>query len=349
MKHVKLSATVAVIGAVIGAIFFSSCNRNTTTPTNIANNAEVARQVETPPGVRAKLGLHTRKTWMEFITQPRQLQANSFSIWLINVWQSGKTATRSRNRVPDFQMERNRLMHLFVVSKDLSFFQRVYPIHKGNGHFMIEQTLPRAGEFKLFADYTPVDGLREVAQKTFVVNGAKLPRVPLVADVFAANANANANAIASAQAQAKSATKRVISEAEGNQDAGALLYNVRLTLPKNVVAARAVEMRFRVMDGQGAALSDLEPFLGAFAQAVVLSGDGEIFVDVRRADETSTRLSYANEVAPDDSIDTRRGGPEVVFRTTFPTSGLYKIWAQFRHRNRVITAPFVLNVSPETR
>lgn len=335
----KLSTDKTTFAAllVLATAFFCGCSRDTTqtSTTNVAGTVDVARQTETPPNARTKLGLHTRETWMEFITQPRQLQANSLSIWLVNVWQSGKTATRSRNRVKDFQMERNKLMHLFVVSQDLSYFGRVHPDHKGNGHFMIEQTLPRAGAFKLFADYAPVDGLREVAQKTFVVGGAKSPRVPLVADKFSANGNE------------KSATKRLVSEAEVNQDAVAQVYNVRLTLPREVTTGRGIEMRFRVMNGQGGGVSDLEPYLGAFGQAVVVSGDGQIFLDVRRADETSTRLSYANEVAPDDAADTRRGGPEVVFRATFPAPGLYKIWAQFRHQNRVITAPFVLNVSPE--
>lgn len=321
-----------------GALCFSGCSRDTTASSAAQNAAmTVARQVETPPSARAKLGLHTRKTWMEFITQPRQLQANSFSIWLVNVWQSGKTATRSRNRVPDYQMVRNRLMHLIIVADDLSYFQRVNPDHKGNGHFMIEQTLPRAGKFKLFADYTPVDETREVAQKTFVVEGGRSPRAALTVDKFV---NSNTTE--------KAATKRVSSKAENEPDAlGGDTYNVRLSLPKKVVVGRGIEMRFRVMNEQGAALADLEPYLGAFGQAVVLSGDGAIFLDVRRDDETSVPISYANEVAPDDSTDTRRGGPEVAFRATFPTSGLYKIWAQFRHRNRVITAPFVFEVSPE--
>jgi len=38
------------------------------------------------------------------------------------------------------------------------------------------------------------------------------------------------------------------------------------------------------------------------------------------------------------------GGPDVIFHTGFPKAGLYKMWEQFRHEGKIITAPFVLNV-----
>jgi hypothetical protein len=39
-----------------------------------------------------------------------------------------------------------------------------------------------------------------------------------------------------------------------------------------------------------------------------------------------------------------KGGPEVTFATTFPSSGLYKIWAQFNYRGKIVTADYVVNV-----
>ena len=34
----------------------------------------------------------------------------------------------------------------------------------------------------------------------------------------------------------------------------------------------------------------------------------------------------------------------VSFHARFPTAGLYKSWAQFQHRGRVVTVPFVIQV-----
>jgi plastocyanin len=35
---------------------------------------------------------------------------------------------------------------------------------------------------------------------------------------------------------------------------------------------------------------------------------------------------------------------DVMIHTTFPTDGIYKAWGQFKHNNKIITAPFVLKV-----
>ena len=40
----------------------------------------------------------------------------------------------------------------------------------------------------------------------------------------------------------------------------------------------------------------------------------------------------------------RRGGPEVMFHTSFPKPGLYKVWGQFKRNGNVLTIPFVLQV-----
>jgi hypothetical protein len=37
-------------------------------------------------------------------------------------------------------------------------------------------------------------------------------------------------------------------------------------------------------------------------------------------------------------------GPEAKFMTTFPKSGVYKIWGQFQHENKVFIVPFVVKV-----
>ena len=43
--------------------------------------------------------------------------------------------------------------------------------------------------------------------------------------------------------------------------------------------------------------------------------------------------------------DSAATGSDVMFHTTFPSAGLYKVWGQFQHRGKIITAAFVLQVS----
>src|SRR5690606_11287475 len=93
---------------------------------------------------------------------------------------------KSGKPVTAFDTVHDKLLHLVVVSKDLSWFSHLHPTHKGNGVFEIKTAIPRAGEFELFADYTPTGREQQVTQHAFSVSGANaLPaQAKLVPDVM---------------------------------------------------------------------------------------------------------------------------------------------------------------------
>jgi hypothetical protein len=72
-------------------------------------------------------------------------------------------------------------------------------------------------------------------------------------------------------------------------------------------------------------IDNLEPYLGAVGHVVVISEDGERYLHVHPADEASS-------------------GPEAMFHTSFPVSGVYKIWGQFQHEGKLITITFTVKV-----
>jgi hypothetical protein len=72
-------------------------------------------------------------------------------------------------------------------------------------------------------------------------------------------------------------------------------------------------------------ITDLQPYLGAVGHVVILTEDTEQYLHVHPIDETSS-------------------GPIAQFATSFPKSGVYKIWGQFRHNDQVFTVPFVVKV-----
>lgn len=43
-------------------------------------------------------------------------------------------------------------------------------------------------------------------------------------------------------------------------------------------------------------------------------------------------------------MDEKATGPNAKFMTSFPKSGLYKIWGQFQQNGKVFTVPFTINV-----
>jgi hypothetical protein len=53
---------------------------------------------------------------------------------------------------------------------------------------------------------------------------------------------------------------------------------------------------------------------------------------------------YLHAHPTEDPAKAESGGPDVMFRTRFPAPGTYKLWAEFKHNDKIITAPFVVKV-----
>jgi len=72
-------------------------------------------------------------------------------------------------------------------------------------------------------------------------------------------------------------------------------------------------------------ISDLQPYLGAIGHVVAISEDTKNFLHVHPMNEDAT-------------------GPEARFMTSFPKSGMYKIWGQFQQNGQKFTVDFTVRV-----
>ena len=96
--------------------------------------------------------------------------------------------------------------------------------------------------------------------------------------------------------------------------------------PTSLQANQDVSLIFTIRDAANQTpIQNLQPYLGAIGHVVIISADAEQYLHVHPMNGKST-------------------GPEAVFHTIFPESGIYKIWAQFQHEDRVFTADYVLEV-----
>ncbi|WP_342351872.1 hypothetical protein [Paenibacillus xylanexedens] len=87
-----------------------------------------------------------------------------------------------------------------------------------------------------------------------------------------------------------------------------------------------VNLTFNIMDAStNEGINNLEQYLGAVGHVVILSEDAEQYLHVHPTEEKAT-------------------GPKAEFMTSFPHSGIYKIWGQFQHDGEVFTVPFVVDV-----
>jgi hypothetical protein len=206
---------------------------------------------------------------------------------------------RTQALVRDFELVHERLFHLFVVSRDLDHFEHIHPELRPDGSLDVDLQVPRAGVYQMIADFLPIGGAPQLVQKSFVTAGYDGPllEVPTLAP---------------------DTSDKIV---QGTR--------VKAIVPESV-AGREQLITFEFEDAStGAAVTDLEPYLGAAGHLLLASADLAIVAHSHPVAE----LSVAN-------------GSNVVFQVLFPRAGMYRFWIQFQRRGQVMTAAFTVPVLP---
>ncbi|MBB3068248.1 hypothetical protein FHS14_001224 [Paenibacillus baekrokdamisoli] len=197
--------------------------------------------------------------------------------------------------VKQLEISHEKKLHLILVSRGLSQFMHVHPVETGEpGVFEVPVTFPAAGDYKLIADFRPVGGNPLWRSEWVEVQGEAMHEPVLLTD-------------------------KQLERSTGGM-------NVSLTFAHPPQAGQEDEMTFTFEEkASGAAVTDLEPYLGAVGHVVIVDSEVENYLHVHPLDEHAA-------------------GPKATFATVFPTSGQYKIWGQFQRDGHVIVVPFVVNV-----
>lgn len=191
--------------------------------------------------------------------------------------------------VTAYQREHDKELHLILASRDLATYRHLHPTRAADGTWSTPVTLPAAGDYRVFADFTP---------------GAKnSPDLTLGTDL------AVAGAYRPAELPEPSRTATV----DG--------YTV--TLNGNLRPGAAGDLTFGVSRA-GRAVTDLQPYLGAYGHLVAL-----------RAGDLAYLHVHPDGEAGDGGTEP---GPEVSFTATAPSSGTYRLFLDFRHNGTVRTA-----------
>jgi Cu+-exporting ATPase len=106
-----------------------------------------------------------------------------------------------------------------------------------------------------------------------------------------------------------------------------------------VVAGQEARFVFRLEEARtGQGITDLQPFLGEPAHAVILDEQAGAFVHTHGEPVGGSGEAHG---APAGATF----GPEIAIHHTFPTPGRYKVWGQLKAGDgQVITADFVVRV-----
>jgi hypothetical protein len=201
--------------------------------------------------------------------------------------------------VAHFDAMPERLLHLFIVSRDLSFFSHLHPEPSKDGSFDVALTFPRPGAYRLVADVLPTGAMPQTLQDTIVTAGAVSP--------FSATPTFDTEVL---EARDEDVRARLIPA------------NAKVGADAHVVVELANAKT-------GEAITDIEPYLGAWGHMLLASADQSDIVHSHPLIE-----------------ETNAGGPKITFQTLFARPGWYRVWTQVQRRGRLLTFGFTVRVAP---
>lgn len=160
------------------------------------------------------------------------------------------------NPVNDFDVQHEKLMHMIIVRKDLSYFNHIHPDYKGNGEFTITTQFPTAGEYEIISDIAPT-GIGAMSKSEWItVQGTAPAAQPINPD------------------------PKLTKEVDGKE--------VTLSI-NHLMANMELELNFNIKDAQTKQpITDLQPFLGAVGHVVILNDKGGEYLHVHPAEENSS-------------------------------------------------------------
>ncbi|RKN50387.1 hypothetical protein [Micromonospora endolithica] len=193
--------------------------------------------------------------------------------------------------VTTFDEAHDKRMHLIVTRRDLSGFRHVHPEMAPDGTWRVASPLGEPGTWRAFADFTPTGAEPLTLGVDVPVPGPFTPR-PLPAPA-----------------------------------ASSTIDGYTVTIAGTLQPGRTAELTLNV-SRDGAPVTDLQPYLGAYGHLVAL----------RQGD-----LAYLH-VHPDGEPGDGRTqpGPQVTFFAEVPSAGTYRLFLDFQHQGTVRTAEFTL-------
>jgi heavy metal-binding protein len=146
--------------------------------------------------------------------------------------------------VSSFATIHERLLHLFIIDRQLEYFRHVHPEQVSDGIFELRENIP-PGQFMVIADFLPLSGRPQMLQRAIVTPGYR-------AALFPAPPNLTPDA----------SSEKIDHGIRVKLDATALK------------AGKEATLRFTLTDASSnTPVSDLEPFLGAPGHVLLVSTD----------------------------------------------------------------------------
>lgn len=198
--------------------------------------------------------------------------------------------------VTDFASIHERELHLIVARRELTGFQHVHPVRDEHGTWSIRIDTPEPGAYRVFTDIAPAALGRTITLGADLAVAGQYNPLPVPAD-----------------------------------DDVAEVAGYRITVTGELTTGAGGALTFTV-EKDGAAVHDLDPYLGAYGHLVILRAGDLAYVHVHPGGEPGDGVTPA--------------GPEIGFHAAAPGPGTYRLFLDFRHEGVVRTAAFTVTVGP---
>ncbi len=220
----------------------------------------------------------------------------------------------------DLEIVHEKPMHLFMVSRDLSQYFHEHPEKQADGTFKLPFTFPNGGKFKVYIDFKPKGEEEQVVESFDVeVAGKKLEEVELVPD------------------------EKFEKEVDG--------ILVKMKPSGELKRKQDLMLNFQVFDAETKEpVDDLQNYLGEKAHFVIIRKGLARFVHAHpmsaemMAENMNSNHNMNGMKMDKMDMSKKDKASKVTAMTNFPNRGIYKIFAQFKRNDKVITVPFVFEV-----
>jgi hypothetical protein len=166
---------------------------------------------------------------------------------------------QTEKRVKQFDLLHEKLMHIIIVSEDLSYFSHIHPTFDDReGTFTVSHQFPETGKYKIWVDFKPKDGNQTL--------------VTIKLDNMIGNAHHKPIRIT----KERQYTKQIDEN-----------HKVELFIPKVIESNKLVNLTFIILDQNSNPITDLTPLMGAGGHSVIIDSSLKEFLHVHPIEEVS--------------------------------------------------------------
>jgi len=206
-----------------------------------------------------------------------------------------------------------RVLHAVIIGKDLNVFAHIHPEDLGpiteemlaKGRLPLVYSFPKPGDYVVGLDFATAD---DSYSRTFPLH--VMDTAPMAEPVID------------------------LSPQKTFGD-----YRVTLTFsPEHVVAGQETRLHYRI-EKDGGPVTDLAPYLGAPMHLAVVKSDLDHFIHAHGELPGQGRHDHLHADLPPEIF-----GPEIETEIVFPVPGVYKIFSQTQHHNKILLFDFMVKV-----